>query len=393
MDKKAYHYLVAPFDVLFFRNNRAFDFGEWYSEGLFPPLPSTFQGFVRTSILLKNGLIDPNGDLKSNATSVVGDNKNFPFELQGPYLLFTKSGHHFFITPADIVLGTENNCPIARQIQLSPSAIQTDIGLLNYADEPYKIAYLHYSNIFISMKNFENYRRYGKFIPRETEIVKTEEHFGIRLEPKTKTAAEHHFYLTPFKRLMSNVFFYFSISSENHTKFIGNLAGQYGRLGSEGRGVVIQNSDKELNLRLDDEFYQQLANEKKFKIILLQPGIFPDGWLPFRKVSHSDSQDIIMEHENIQLKLMYVSMPQNFFKISGMNFRSAKTNKGYSLKPMVNAVPPGTVYYFEVINCDDTASLMEFFKKLDGAKIRIQGDPNDIYVKMGYNQVVLGKII
>ena len=84
--------------------------------------------------------------------------------------------------------------------------------------------------------------------------------------------------MTQYIRLKKECGFYFSIPQS-----LGSLDNYTGRLGSEARGVSVQKCDTlvKKSLTLKDSFYRQLAEEGQCKIILLTPGIFTTGWLPF----------------------------------------------------------------------------------------------------------------
>jgi len=380
-----YQYLVEPFDVLFFRNNKAFDFGDWYSEGFFPPMPSTFQGFVRTSILLRYNLIS-NGKVNyKQAEKLIGDHKEFPLDLRGPFLLNTASNRHFyFVTPKDIVKEKENNGHHARQIRLSDQPIGSDLGTLYYAAESGKYRLLHFEQPFIDGEAFAAYRRTGSFCVNEDKAVFTEEHYGIALKDN-KQVEEHRFYLTPYQRLNQQVALYFELKSHQEIKDLNN---QYSRLGSEGRGAVIQATDQRLNLKMPENFYEELAQAGRFKMIFLQPGILPEDLNIF------DIQGNITIG-NLNLKLLYAAMDYNL-KISGVDFKQTSTNPAghknlkkdnYRLKPMVNALPACSVFYFGILNNDQQETARRL-KELDDSKI-----PNGNYSAMGYNHIVLGKII
>lgn len=395
--KKVQHYLVKPFDVLFFRNNRAFDFGEWYSEGIFPPLPSTFQGFVRTSILRKMNLFDTAGKINwDEAKEIIGDDKDFPFDLRGPFL-FSESDEWFFPAPRDLLLDETNG--EARQTRISSKMIQTDIGSFCFSRDSQKSYYLCFDDETVPLRKFNEYRRFGKYCYQPVKPVATEEHFGIKLQyeninnnRKTKKAHDHHFYLTPYKRLSENAAFYFSL--QHNIKNL-DLNGQHGRLGSEARGAVVESCSQQLHLKLEDSFYRELAEQMQFKLILLQPGIFKTNWLPFeRKTDDKNKENIQLTYNGLSLQLIFVQTDQKL-KISGMNFKVHNKESGndfqYNLKAMLNAVPAGAVYYFKILaDHIDKEHIAETLGKLDDSKLQ---SGNEKYPKMGYNHVVLGKII
>ena len=92
-------YMIKPYDVLFFRGNKSFHFGAWRTEGVFPPFPSTFQGFIRNKLLLDSNLIDAGGKLKDTIDAKkqveqIGDDKNIGVDITGPYLMSADTGRY-----------------------------------------------------------------------------------------------------------------------------------------------------------------------------------------------------------------------------------------------------------------------------------------------------------
>jgi len=390
--KYQYQYLVEPFDVLFFRNNKAFDFGDWYSEGFFPPLPSTFQGFVRTSILLLHKFLT-NGKVKwRRAKNLIGDENEFPLDLRGPFLCATTAAQHFyFVTPRDLIKEKGKNGHCGRQIRLSENPISTDIGDLYFAAEAGKPRFLTFEQSFINSEEFNAYRTKGSFCIDSRDVVLSEEHYGIALKPD-KQVEEHHFYVTPYQRLNQNVALYFQLKSNEKIK---NLTHQYSRLGSEGRGAVIRDTDHGLSLKMSDSFYLELAREKKFKLIFLQPGILPDDFKLFKVRNGITVMNSVIIADS-ELQVLYAAMDGKL-KISGVDYKNKSKNpsghksqnkENYQLKPMMNAIPAGSVFYFQILNNTNEDKTAEKLKELDDSKI---GNSN--YSRMGYNHIVLGKII
>ncbi len=385
-------FLAKPFDVLFFRDNKAFDFGEWYSEGIFPPYPSTFQGLIRTNILMQNKMIDNQGKLKNHneAEKLVGNDLQFPFEIEGPFVSY--DNQLYFPTPKDII---QVNKTKAKQSQLSSVTMQSDVGLdLFYSDHSVKEKFLHFSQSLLCMDLFNEYRRNGeiKDISREGPY-EFEQRVGIKLDldciPPQKKNEEGHYYMTHFIRMHHNGSLFFSISGNGQFDFHN----QYGRLGSEGRGVYFEKTGNLLSkIKLENKFYEELAKNRKFKIILLTHGIFKYGWLPFKKADNNIIEADFAD-KKILLKLIFAAndMPLRISGYSQLKQKKAgygKAGRGYAVKKQVIAVPAGSVFYFDIPSQNiDEAILADWLKALDVSKIE-----NGKYSSMGYNQIAIGKI-
>lgn len=379
-DKK--FYLVHPLDVLFFRDNKPFDKGTWYSEGMFPPLPSTFQGLIRTTILAKNKFIGDDGKLKDKeaAKKLVGDDVEFPFDIQGP---FVSDGETlFFSTPKDIVLNGDRICS---QNKIKQSNVTNDLGIkLNYADKV-KQKFVYFDRTGICQENMIQYCKTREFNNLKTYPCEDENHIGIELE-KDKSTKEHHFYMTKYNRMHENAGLFFSITSTNGTN-VADLDGLHGKLGSESRGVAIRKTDDLLQINeQDDDFYNDLVEDGIFKIILLTPGIFDHGWLPFE---HKNGK-ITINHNSKSFEIeLYYAVNDIPLKISGYSQRKHKDNKrGYGVKKQVKGVPAGSVYYFKInLKDQDKPLVSDWLKSIDNKKIG-----QNIYSCMGYNHILLGKI-
>lgn len=401
-------YIAKPFDVLYFRGNKSFDKGEWYSEGIFPPYPSTFQGLLRFIILKDLEMIKINGCLtdKYLAVEKVGDDENFPFDIIGPYLC--NNDTFFFPTPFDTYIIEKNDKTEIAPIEISKSAIMTDMGFkFHYPVASHnKIKWAYYNYSYSTREEYAQYLKNITFEPSDYNPVEKEEHIGIELErPKnvssdknlsknivfTKKTQEPNFYLTPYNRLNKDVGLYFEIKNGLAEKV--TWCSHIGKLGSEGRGVFFEKASKSLDMNKDDLFYSSLVEKKRFKLILLQPGVFKNGWIPFN-YSKTEDDYITLTYEGLKLRLYYARTTKQLH-IGGMSMRKMilkdEKNAGAGLKPMINAVPAGAVYYFEIMSPLPTLvekqNAINILRKLNNSKIQ-----NKPYSDMGFNHVILGQI-
>ena len=378
-------YLVHPNDVTFFRGNKSFDFGEWYSSGVFPPFPSTFQGFIRTAMLRKNGLINTDGTLTSHeeAIRLVGDDSGLPFEITGPYLI-KNTGEAFLPMPLDAIF--EGNK--VKAASLGSTEIITDLGwkicMPQLSGKPRWAQDIY---PFLTIEQFNKYCQNNEFPligPIQQPSCK-ELHTGIKLNyspqagMRGKTAEEKYFYLTEYQRLAEDVSFYFQTTS------LTDIHNLYGKLGSEARGAWIEKTDLEMNLTRNDQFYADIASKGKFKIVLLQPGIFKDGWLPF--APKLDNGILLFEQDGLTMRLLYARTGK-IEHIGGMSLRRMgkpeAATRGIGLKPMVNAVPRGATYYCEIIK--SKGKIEEILKRWNGSKI-----PHEPFSSMGFNQIAVAQ--
>lgn len=384
-------YVIQPYDVLFFRGNKSFHFGEWRTEGVFPPYPSTFQGFVRSKLLVDAHLIDHNGSLKDaeRAKELIGDDEIMGVDITGPYLMDTITQEIYFKTPADLFRKAEDcdTCNSAFPTKMDP--LKSDHGIdLCCPNIPDKKLDPFYPPEFISMSEIDDYRLSLEEIKiTENELFTTEDRVGIALDTtklrvNNRVVEQTKFYTTPYNRLRNHVGFYCSLDK--------TLADGALKLGSESHLVHIRNiatdSIIEQKLRQSrDALMKEIIKTKTFRLILLQHGIFDHGWTPFKQI---EAEKNIFEVDGLKLELLFAFI-QPPLKISGYSFeKNTKINKqqGISLKPMKHAVPAGAVYMFRISDEATEAAIRTFVEQYDNEKI----EKNTLYAKMGFNHVMLG---
>lgn len=384
-------YLIRPYDVLFFRGNRSFHFGEWRTEGVFPPYPSTFQGFIRNKLLVDAHLIDAQGGLTDadNAKKKIGDDETMGVDITGPYLMDADTGEVYFRTPSDLFRKTAgcDLCDSAFPVTMEP--LPSDYGFdLCCPNIPGGKPDDLYPPEFISVSEICSYRLSpdGIKIP-ERELWVTEDRVGIaldtaKLRTNNRAVEETKFYTTPYNRLRDHVGFYCATDKP--------LADGSLKLGSESHMVQVRNlapdSILEQKLRPSREaLVSEMIKTRTFRLILLQHGIFAHGWTPFRQ---KEEKKNIFEADGLNLELLFAFI-QPPLKVSGYSFeKNTKTTpqQGISLKPMKHAVPAGAVYLFRIADEATESAIKTFVDNYDNGKI----EKNTPYAKMGFNHVILG---
>ncbi|MBT9174942.1 MAG: hypothetical protein DDT22_00608 [candidate division WS2 bacterium] len=385
-------YIVKPYDVLFFRGNKSFHFGQWYTEGVFPPYPSTFQGFIRSKLLCDNDLIDSSGrlieDKASEIKNLIGNDDNFPLNITGPYLINTKTGDIYFKTPADLFRKTAG-CDICYSAFPSKDTrLESDLEFFLSCpdipgDKPEKFSPPEY----ISLQELIQYRTVLTDIKvSPSKLYLTEDRVVIaindkELANKNRVVYEGRFCVTPYNRLKNSTGFYCHIDRK--------IPSGSCKLGSESRLVYIQklssdNIVEEWLKKSRDELISEICKTKTFRLVLLQHGIFKNGWLPFEFSTEDNRLVAAVEGLKIELVFAFTGVP---LKISGYSFIKSKSNtqKDITLKPMVNAVSAGSVYMFRIINGCTEENIKAFVEKYDNNKI-----DHPLYSNMGYNHLILG---
>ena len=386
------YYAVYPYNVLFFRGNKAFHFGEWLTEGVFPPLPSTFQGFVRSKILQDNDLLDEHGRLKMDAEiqskGLVGDDNESNVDIIGPYLRYQESGDIFMKTPADIFKQEPGFGSVVSHLG-SPIATDLDFNLCSLALPKEKWESVTPPE-YISLKDLCKYRLGDmSFRFMEEEFYKTETRTGISLNygnDGRRQTQEGRYFATPYNRLSDNVSLCFGIQAKNGNDI--QLRGT-SKIGSESH-LVYADPLKDLSMEnIIHESREQLVNKieetKTLKMILLQPGIFKKGWFPFE--GKTENGWLTAEVGGLKIKLLF-ALTGNPLNISGYSYRKnniSTAQKNINVKPNLQAVPTGSVYVFQILNNGNCKSeINAFIEAYDWRKIN-----NEPYSNMGFNQVIM----
>lgn len=397
------NYFVEPYDVLFFRGNKSFHFGEYYTEGVFPPYPSTFQGFVRNKILRDAGCDDnPKGAGKDwgKVEQIVGNDATMPFEIYGPFLMTANNAGGIFVkSPLDLYRDKKDQ-PVCASL-FSASAADT-----LQSDRPYSFRCLAMKKDkldklqppeFMNLDRLNEYRLGKKMSLTEELPFTTEERVVIGLDDNAvaegrRAVKETRFCVTAYNRLRKNTGLYFSLKADSEKE--PTIRDGALRIGAETHPVYVSKLDENI---LDGKMKEsrkalreQIYATKQLRVVLLQPGVFDSGWLPFPMTQ--DNGVLVGEVDRIKLQLLFAFTGAPL-RISGYSFAKNKNatdqegTTGVTLRPMIKAVPAGAVYCFSILNDPAKDDVKQFVNKYDNKKI-----DNKPYSLMGFNHIILAAI-
>lgn len=372
---------IEPLDVLFFRDSKPFTAGESHrAKSAFPPTPYPFVGAVRSRVLAdvlprvgsdfqayRDHIIGKVQHQELNdIVAILGDAKSYgQLRFRGPFLARKESDSPYeplFSAPRDLF---ESRClnPLspAHQpvgVSFAPTGDVGDKLALLWSREPLR----KLKGRFLSAGQLSDYLQ-GNTVTlpeRKEELVKRELRVGIALKPGQRTAQEGMFYMPEMIRLSSKngqAGFVLEISGLSLAKASQESLRKYTlppkgllQLGGEGRAVQYEQIDQDplkdlvdLKTRLQEE----ILTSNCFKLYLATPAIFQQGWLP--DFIDGNTREIKADHE---------------FRSNGLNFRLVAATVGKPLpiggwdlakkepKPMYKAVPPGSVYFFKLLEGD-----------------------------------------
>lgn len=348
---------IKPIDVLFFRDSKPFSRGsEHFAKSIFPPYPQTLYGAFRTkaleelqcdfgefkegNLIFKNEqLVNANGGI-DNIKEQIGDvNSIGKFLLKGPVLL--KQNKSIYIKIPTDVKKVSGIVKIMSPFDWNQYGIETDFNLNNYPHLPTNTPAEDLDG-YISLRAFINFYLLNEQVISEKDILKPNDIFeyeirtGIEINDEKDTTQEGKLYTAGFVRLKDEWSLYaeienLSVLPQNGTLKLGgsNRVCEYTTLNNNPFGDYFQDAKPNI--------MQQIQETKKFKIVLLTPTIFNNGW-----ISDKFNSNFELEKNNVKIKLISAVINKPEY-ISGWDIAKRRP------KPLKKLVPAGSVYYFELV--------------------------------------------
>jgi len=335
---------IEPNDVLMFRDGRPFAGGDdHFARGIFPPSPATIYGALRSHILSNcwsefNKFADNSDQIPENVKKEIGTPDKLGSLALCQFTLVRKNGNgveQIFPMPNDVVKekGSEDGkLYMLMPFNLSSSKTITDLpaglsNMWNPTEKPMEAA-----SGFLSSKEMTEYLL-GKSPSKRTpsdNIFVTEVRTGIQKSRKTRSVETGKLYSVEYFRLSENSGFAVEVENTKLLPPSGIL-----RLGGDNRSAKY--STESWNEISVEPIKIKVAESKCFKLMLMTPAIFKNGWLP----EGIDSNTMQGRINGIEVKMIsaFVGKP---IGIGGYDFVKNRP------KMMKKAVPAGSVYYFEL---------------------------------------------
>lgn len=347
---------ITPLDTLFFRDGRPFSMGDdTWADGIFPPLPSTIYGAMRSAYIAWRGDLRKfkNGEMKN---SIGSETEYGSFKIKGIFI--QRRCDIFYPLPRDLVKdkhpkneGDKNMVHNMRmkvpenlfftntvtQDLIFPQNIENaesvDGGFLD------EISLGEYLN---AKSNDFSYRSMFEFFLIEPKT-------GIKRSNNTHSTEEGHLYRVGMIRLAQ-------INLDKSINEVSILVDYDGlddfpnngmvRLGGEAKSAVIKKLNTFKIPELSPESKAKINKDKRIKLYFATPAIFKYGWLP----DGMDSKKLTWEKNGCKLKLLTATIGKPVM-VGGWDLAHNRP------KPMRKAVPAGSVYYFEIT--DGNAEALE----------------------------------
>lgn len=338
---------IEPNDVLMFRDGRPFAGGDdHFARGAFPPPPSTIYGALRSHILSIEW--SEFNKFASGDKSVIPERLYKEIGTPEPEDLGTltlrclslakkENGklEQYFFLPKDIV--REKGSDNGKMFILKPTPIQSDKVMTDMATELLHMWYqtekpLENPTGFLSSRDMESYL-VGKApsnIVVSEEMYQVEERTGIRKSRTKRNAETGGLYSVEYFRLKEGMGFSVEIEGVNLLPEKGIL-----RLGGDHRSAYYSASSwDDIST---DEIKRKINDNNRFKVVLITPAIFENGWLP----GGIDKNNMEGRVNGVNVKLIGACSGKPV-GIGGFDLVKKMP------KVMKKAVPAGSVYCFEL---------------------------------------------
>lgn len=276
---------IEPLDVLFLRGNKLFGDPGSHGESLIPPWPSVAAGALRSRILTDHGV-----DLKAFAQGKLPHPELGTPREPGS---FTLTAFHLarrfadgrvetlMAPPADLIISETDGTPAVRK--LAPTALAAGLQ----ASQPLDLLPVLAENTrskpaggyWLSESGWTKYLA-GQTpgaddLVRSSQLWRLDHRVGVGLDAATRRAEDG--------KLFSMQAVAMGKTEHGGGFDVGFVAAASGatlpqggmlRLGGDGRGAAIRACAAEL----PEADYAHITHNRKCRLVLTTPGIFPDGW-------------------------------------------------------------------------------------------------------------------
>ena len=347
-------------DTFFFRDGRPFTKGDQF-EGysIFPPLPSTILGALRTAYIAEHGNLSAFYAEKMAMTIGTPDSLG-SISLNGVFLADRESTIYYPI-PLDLVVkknDTDKKLYVL-EVGTESSNLNSNASLTHLlkwsgtedveSESKGRLAGIDMTEYLLSAQTAFIFRPIEDFIRSEPKI-------GIERDYRTSAAKDNMLYRINMSRFQSQFL------NPNERKALSDLGfvvdyqcdielPENGllKLGGEGKSFTYKRSCHIADPLAANEDMAALKaairSSGAFKLYFATPAIFDQGWLP----KWIDKNTYAAEYSSMSFELRTAAVGKPI-AIGGWDMKKNMP------KPTCQAVPAGSVYYFKVSdeNCVDT---------------------------------------
>ena len=343
---------IEPNDVLIFRDGRAFSAGDDHlASGVFPPSPTSFYGALRSALLSQHGarLDGRSFEVAEKIQAIVGSPDAFGSLMIQHFSLARKRNDGIellFHLPSDVVVVEGDS---KREFKrLYPTSFDSLVNA-NFPIDALQLLWdkhsetdrLEFERLYVTHQEFQQYL-HGK-VPEPTlseeELFKIENRTGIAIETQRKAVETGKLYAVEFVRMNRDVGFAVRLNINSELTDTGLL-----RLGGEAKSAYYFTS--RLPLLSGESIKERVAMQKTFRLVLITPAVFDNGWLPDGLDADGRGK---FGNCTVQLTAAAIS---RYVIVGGWDIIKGKPKQAW------RAVPPGSVYFFKLLD-GDVNSLFE----------------------------------
>jgi len=345
---------LTALDTLFFRDGKPFSKGhETWADAIFPPYPATIYGALRTAFFDANPLIF--SQLKETQGFNTKDDPTIKLRINNVFL--KNNNGLLFQAPRNVLKqdSKENELEILTEFDRNYLSNKSTYKILKSSGNK-----ANYKELLIDKINFEDYLsgKYGDLELLNKPILDIEPKVGIAIDKNTGTSQDGNIYRVGMLRTKEDLRILVDFDGlEFDDKILF-------KLGGEGKFVHA-------NLKNESNKIEMPKIDSKFLLYLNTPAIFKKGWIP--NWIDEESLTANIPNTNLKIKLLSAAIGKPHF-IGGFDIANNIP------KPMYKAVPPGSVYFMEIID-GNPAELEKIYQK----------SISDIYPEQGFGITYIGK--
>ena len=345
-------YLLKPVDTFFFKNHKSLNPGEdSFAEGIFPPLPGTVYGALRSAYIHDLTTIHDyvNGNAPEEVYQFAGKpEKKGSFSLRGVYM--SHGLKELVPMPNDYQLVSETLDNGEQLLKAYPLELRkyrdnnhsdlNEYGLFGSIDEKSDTPegyYIEYNDLMNGNRVVN-----GKEMYNLSELLERETKIGLQRDHRTLQAVDGMLYQISMSRFSEG---FHSVQSPGLVVDINEGAEKLSalsviRLGGRGRPWKIEPfpNEEHNNNNGREKIKKAISKSHVARIVMKTPAIWKKGNRP---ELYDDSSGELILGDDLTVKVLSSSMPRPSL-IGGWDMVNNRP------KPRVPAVKPGSVLYVEV---------------------------------------------
>ncbi|EAY27846.1 type III-B CRISPR module-associated protein Cmr3 [Microscilla marina] len=340
---------IDALDTLFFRDGKPFSLGEeTWAEGLFPPGPGVFYGALRSLYFS----LHPHEMGKAGQTN----DPTAHLRIKGIYFLVNNKLH--IECPLDYVQEKQDEAPCLLQLQALPDSIAATSFQLSHWLAPPQEAQVENIEGLIDERTLKEYaleNHSDRGVSPWSDYLQVEPKVGIGRSKLTNATLEGLLYRVGMVRPVFGEKGHYSALSmvldfEGLPAMESLPAKGFFRLGGEGKAVSYEVFEPTIQLPS-----QVVAQANIFKLVLLTPALFDNGWCPASIHPQTGKGRLAIDNQKtVEVELLAAATGKPV-PVGGFDMHTQLP------KPMLKAVPAGAVYYFRLTNAEDAPLLQQKF--------------------------------